>query len=271
MATLKDPHTIETAPPFSTMFPIDPAVLLRITSSMRRGGFASGKAVTVWRDAFGDPGRLVLTDGHTRLAAAIAAGIAAIPVNHQRYGDLGEAIAGTIGEQRDRRNLSTGQIAASIVIELDSGHSYPGQRNDLTGYSAAELAELAGCSKKTIDQLRAIIASGNEQLLADVRAGTLSVKAAYEKSRREVKDTAEREHTPAARPSHSEGDTMSEPTLIYGQSGAGPLSIAPHDEQPGWVHIGWGDGGMYLDGHQLRQLVRALTAAAAASTPYTDD
>jgi hypothetical protein len=53
----------------------------------------------------------------------------------------------------------------------------------------------------------------------------------------------------------------------YGLSGAGPLTVTATAEQPNAVHIGWPTehAGMWLDRRQLRQLVDAIDAAAAAA------
>jgi hypothetical protein len=58
---------------------------------------------------------------------------------------------------------------------------------------------------------------------------------------------------------------------FYGYAGAGPLTVTLYSEpvleqvgrEPKGVHVGWGDGGMYLEPHQARALARFLVDVAA--------
>jgi hypothetical protein len=61
---------------------------------------------------------------------------------------------------------------------------------------------------------------------------------------------------------------------FYGFAGAGPLTVSLyHDEGgEGGVHLGWGDGGMYLTPVQARALARFLVDVAGESNnPRPDD
>jgi hypothetical protein len=52
---------------------------------------------------------------------------------------------------------------------------------------------------------------------------------------------------------------------FYGYAGAGPLTVSLYQDEggQGGVHVGWGDGGMYLEPHQARALARFLVDVAA--------
>jgi ParB-like chromosome segregation protein Spo0J len=183
MAVPKDPKTLEEAEPFVSLFPVDPAVLKMVTASMRDRGFDPDHPLLAWRDAFGEHGRTVVVDGHTRRLAAIKAGVKEVRVTVRRFKDVDEAIAATIGEQATRRNLSSAQLAVYVIEalgRLDDGLRGQGARNDLYGHSARELSEMLGVGTRTIERARKLIDMGDPELLAQVKRGDLSLRAAVE-------------------------------------------------------------------------------------------
>ena len=58
--------------PFRNLFPIRQTVLAEIIDDMNVNGFDFGHPIVVWK--------MIVVDGHTRLKAAIAAGLETVPV-----------------------------------------------------------------------------------------------------------------------------------------------------------------------------------------------
>ena len=178
---LRSPAEVETAAPFTDLFPVRAADVEAIAADIREHGFRSDRALVLWRDAFGDRGRNVLVDGHRRLAAALEVGVDSVPVVTRRYPDLDAAVEAAVTEQVRRRNL-TGDQRASFVLDalptLDGDHGGRGARNDLHGRTAKEVAEMLGVSTSTVERARVLLASGRADLVARVQAGEIGLEAA---------------------------------------------------------------------------------------------
>jgi hypothetical protein len=217
MAVPKDPREIETADPFRSLFPIDPAVRDLVASSIRANGYDPGKPILAWRDAFGEHGRTVVIDGHTRLAVALDLGLDAVLATMRRFDSVDAAIAAAIGEQAQRRNLNPSQLAIHVLTMLDrfdDGFRGQGARNDLYGRSAKQLGEMIGVTSRTIERARQLIAFGDDDLLAQVKAGDIGLKTAIERARRDEDLAPEPE--PAVEP---EPEPESEPIVEHANRG----------------------------------------------------
>src|SRR5262245_48463934 len=99
MAVQKDPRTLQLAEPFVGLFPVDPTRLKLVTDSIRERGYQLDKPVLVWRDAFGERGRQVLVDGHTRHRAALDLKLKEIYATVRQFKNVDAAITAAIGEQ----------------------------------------------------------------------------------------------------------------------------------------------------------------------------
>ena len=49
--------------------------------------------------------------------------------------------------------------------------------------------------------------------------------------------------------------------VIHGQCAPGPLVIDRAEDEPGLVHLGWPNGGMWLNERQVGKLIAALVRA----------
>ena len=176
MAVKKDPRTLELAEPFVSLFPVDPTTLKLVTDSIRERGFQADKPLLVWKDAFGDRGRPVVVDGHTRLRAALDLKLKEIPANMRQFKNVDAAITAGVGEQVQRRNLNREQIAAYVVSILPLLDE---TKDGLRSRTTKQLAAMLGVSTATIDRARGVLASNNEVLIEAVKSGGMSLLAAY--------------------------------------------------------------------------------------------
>ena len=78
--------------PFRNLFPIRQTVLAEIIDDMNVNGFDFGHSIVVWK--------MIVVDGHTRLKAAIAAGLETVPVICRQFNDENEALEYAIRCQR---------------------------------------------------------------------------------------------------------------------------------------------------------------------------
>ena len=85
--------TLKTAEPFCNLFPIRETVLSKIIDDMKKNGFDAGHPIVVWN--------MTVVDGHTRLRAALAAGIETVPVGCRNFTDEDEALEYAIKIQRE--------------------------------------------------------------------------------------------------------------------------------------------------------------------------
>jgi ParB-like chromosome segregation protein Spo0J len=176
MAVKRNPRELEVAEPFATLFPVQAEVLELVKDSIRKDGFMSDKPILAWRDAFGDRGRLVVVDGHTRLKAALALKLDEVPVTGRQFKSVDAAITAGIGEQVQRRNLNREQIAAYVVSILPLLDEVKG---GLRTRTAKQLAQLLGVSVPTIDRARGLLNSGQTDLIEAVKSGEISLLKAY--------------------------------------------------------------------------------------------
>jgi ParB-like chromosome segregation protein Spo0J len=197
MITQLAPVKLETAPPMSTMFPIDDQLLADITTKMKNEGFHKTKPLLVWENAFATESRLVVLDGHTRLAAAKKAKLDMVWVDLKSFSNVTEAYLAGAGEQSGRRNMNRGEIAMRVVrglIELkEAGGRLPTEHR---------LAKALGVSRPTISRAKALVKDGGDDVLALVRDGELSLREAYERVQLAKKHpaTADAPRPPVAKP-----------------------------------------------------------------------
>ena len=175
-----NPKDLKTREPFEGLFPIDPAMLATITASMKADGFDEAQPIVVWQGT--------VIDGHTRLAAAIAAGIVDVPIARKRLVDEDKALAYAIHNQRDRRNMTSADMLRCIAI-VDRRKA-AGERTDLASSdarspdgkprpkSSAETAAIVGTSPATVERARTILDSGDAELRKAVDDGKMSIAGA---------------------------------------------------------------------------------------------
>lgn len=180
----------------STLFPINDQLLTDITTSMKKDGFYKSKPLLVWENAFATEGRLVIVDGHTRLAAAKRANLDMVWADLKPFANVTDAWLTAAGEQSGRRNLSRDKIAVYVVHALtelkEAGGRLPTEH---------QLAKRLGVSRPTISRAKALVKDGGDDLIALVRNKELSLREAYERIQLAKKHPAAAEEpTPAAKP-----------------------------------------------------------------------
>ena len=174
--------TLQTREPFSSLFPVAPAVFGAIAEDMRLNGFDEAHPIILWKE-----GGCVL-DGHTRLAAALECGIADVPVVERSIATDDEAVAYAIRCQRNRRNITDADIVR-WVAEFDKrkmagrpaklpphgGNILP-PRHDRT--SATQAAETLGLSTRKYERARQVVDQAPEEIRNAVAAGAMTINAA---------------------------------------------------------------------------------------------
>ncbi len=167
---------IVTRAPFKNVFTIQSKLLATITDSMKAIGFDVAFPLIVWMKD-----KPILLDGHTRLEAALRAGILEVPVSVKEFDNEDVALAYAISLQLSRRNLSNGEMLR-FVHEMDrlkqKGRKLAHQCANL-GKSARDLGETLGISARHVEQLRKIDREGSPEVKKALEAGDISVKKAY--------------------------------------------------------------------------------------------
>jgi protein gp37 len=178
------------------LFPIRVDDLRAVEASMRGRGYDAAEPLVVWEST--------VVDGHTRLRAAVAAGVERVYVDERSFADKRDALEYAIARQRDRRNLTRPEMTAFIVRAIDALDRLKpaGQRTDLasvearSGKSAAETAETLGVSRAQVERVRAVQSSENEAVKQQLREGSVTIRGAYDAIKQETsakQDSAEPE------------------------------------------------------------------------------
>lgn len=190
-----NPKKIVKRKAFEDLFELDPGIRYAIQADMEVEGFdpahplilAEGPWTTV----------PVLLDGHIRLAAALGAGIKDVPTICKVYKTEKDAIIYAIHTQMDRRNLNEASLI-ELSSQFDLPISKPGpKRESIVELDQAEqirslfdtyplgkpveyLSQSLGISRNKAAKIRAVSQYATEHELQQIRAGTLTISAAYE-------------------------------------------------------------------------------------------
>ena len=162
--------SLKTAEPFCNLFPIRPTVLSEIIEDMNKNGFDAFHPIIVWN--------MTVVDGHTRLRAAVAAGIETVPVVCRNFANEDEALEYAIKTQRNRRNLTDGELL-QFLQKLDF-RKKRGRNAASGGKSSIEVANTLGISSKKVEKLRAISDYGTDEIKNALRRGEYTVNGAYQ-------------------------------------------------------------------------------------------
>ena len=188
--------SIKTAPLFADLLPRTPKAVEEIASSMKECGYDPAAPVVVWASCN------TLVDGHTRLEAARRAGLGEIPAVFRDFESEDEAFEYAVHAQCRRRNL-TGKEIVRLVEQLDRRHARGGDRRSGAAQikppaggiesSAEKTARQLGVSPRTVERVRQVLGSGDNELVDDVKAGKKSLpQAAAEVSRAAARKRAKR-------------------------------------------------------------------------------
>ena len=161
---------LKTAEPFCNLFPIRETVMAEIIDDMNKNGFDASHPIVVWN--------MTVVDGHTRLRAAVAAGIETVPVVCHRFADEDEALDYAIKTQRNRRNLTDWELFQCLQ-KLDF-RKPRGRNAQSRGKSSVTVANTLGISAKKVERLRAISDYGTDEIKDALRRGEYTVNGAYQ-------------------------------------------------------------------------------------------
>ena len=165
---------LNTAEPFKDLFPVREKVLSEIIADMEANGFDAAHPIVVWN--------MVVVDGHTRLRAAIAAGLKNVVIASCDFADENEALEYAINAQRHRRNLTDAELL-KCLRELDQrrhvGRPKKGVAT-LYGRSSTAVAKLLGISRSKVEKLRAINDYASDEIKEAFRQGKYTINGAYQ-------------------------------------------------------------------------------------------
>jgi len=138
------------------------------------------------------------SNGHTRLHAAIAAGIDDVPVVLRAFWDEDTAVEYAIHCQRDRRNLSgadilrwiaevdkrkTAQERAAMAGRPKAGENLTSREVKLSPHharsSAQQTADIVGTSRAKVEKARTVLDKATDEVKEAVEKGEMSINQAY--------------------------------------------------------------------------------------------
>jgi len=166
--------TLKTTEPFCDLFPIRETVLSEIIDDMNENGFDFCHPIVVWN--------MTVVDGHTRLRAAVAAGIEMIPIICRSFDDETAALEYAIKAQRNRRNLTDWELLQCLQ-KLDFRKEVGRPEKNISspqGKSSAAVAIILGISATKVERLRVINDHGTAEIKEALRRGECTVNGAYE-------------------------------------------------------------------------------------------
>lgn len=170
--------------PFKDLFPIRENVLNEIVKDMKQNGFDKSRPIVLWQGH-----GLTVLDGHTRLEAAMRAGIKDVPTALKEFDTKQEALKYTIKCQSNRRNLTEQEIL-QCISELDKRKdrtkNFTPETSKATpvalGKSADETAKILGVGRGKVEKARAVLDKAPDEIKEAVKAGKMSINKAYNKT-----------------------------------------------------------------------------------------
>lgn len=170
--------SLKTVEPFKSLFPIRESVLAEIIDDMTINGFDSGHPIVAWN--------MTAVDGHSQLKAAIAAGLETVPIICRQFADETEALEYAIHCQRNRRNLTDGELLQCLQqLDMRKTVGRPASACSLLhGRSSDLMAETLGVSRGKIEKLRAIHDHSPDAVKEALLRGEYSIHRAYEETMR---------------------------------------------------------------------------------------
>lgn len=172
---------IVTRAPFKNVFTIQSKLLATIADSMKAIGFDGAFPLIVWMKD-----KPVLLDGHTRLKAALQAGVTEVPVIIKHFETDDAAIDYAVRSQRNRRNLSDAEILQCIqTLDKLKKSGRPSMKcvpdgTHFKGRSSKEIADALGVSSRRVERARAVAKSGETEIQDAVKNGDMTVNSAYD-------------------------------------------------------------------------------------------
>ncbi|MDR1507216.1 MAG: ParB/RepB/Spo0J family partition protein [Treponema sp.] len=154
-------------PNISAIFSVSDKRQHKIAERIREFGYDKSQPVTLWNN--------IIVDGHTRLAAAKAAGLDEIPAVEMEFDTYEDALLYSFERQSIRRNLTSAEIMAAASMLTSKTLK---ERNG-TGRSAEILAERLGVSPSLIYKARKMLKEAPEEEIRAIQRGEKSIRAGY--------------------------------------------------------------------------------------------
>ena len=172
--------------PFASIFPIGSDTLDSISKDMETNGFDDIFPIIAWE------GKNIVVDGHTRFAAAKAAGLKEVSVHFKSFENEDDAILYSFHIQRNRRNMSDEDILSCLSL-LDTIHGSRDKGNPtLSRKKTNELrAKELGISPHKVDKARKVMEHGNEQIRESISSGEKSINKAFQEVQEARRESGE--------------------------------------------------------------------------------
>ena len=132
LAKMKMIDEIKVHPSFQTLFSIDDITVSEIAENIKETGYDKSQPVHIWKE------QQILIDGHTRLAAAKAAGMFEIPVYEHSFPDERSALLYAYSLQLNRRNLSDADLVNAVQKYIELGGKTKKGRNNTEASNAVK-------------------------------------------------------------------------------------------------------------------------------------
>ena len=178
---------IEAHPDFQSLFKIDDVLLNRIADSIIKKGFDGSQPVHLWivTDADGTVHKYLI-DGYTRIAALKQAGHETVPYFEHKFETFDEAYKYVLSLQVNRRNLEGSELLrnGSKLMGTDFVQNAEGKKSEV-------IAEVLGVSDRTVEKAISVAENADEETLAKIESGELSVNKAYKQAKEKAKEKAE--------------------------------------------------------------------------------
>ena len=187
---LKERETslIQTRPPFSNLFQIDKNTLVAVKERMEKHGYDNAFPLILWGD--------VLIDGHTRLKAALLAGIEKVPIEVKEFDNEKDALRYAIHNQRDRRNMGDAELLRCIrEVDMPMSKEDAGAKG---GKAEAEhiepthkvTAKVLGLGQSVVSDARTVLT--DVEATKEVEEGKTTIRKAAKKVRAAKKKPKEK-------------------------------------------------------------------------------
>lgn len=176
-------NEIENHPDFQSLFKIDNELLERITSSINENGFDASQPVHIWiiEDDDGSIHKYLI-DGYTRLSALRKAGHETVPYFEHKFENFEEAYKYVLGLQVNRRNIESSELLRNVLKLLRTDFI-----QNTEGKKSEAIAEILGVSDRTVEKAIAVSENADEETLAKIESGELSVNKAYKQEKEKSK------------------------------------------------------------------------------------
>ena len=181
---------IEEHPDFKSLFKIDDELLKRITNSIDDDGFDNSQPVHIWKVTEVDGTvHYYLIDGYTRIKALKQLGYETVPYFEHNFKTFEEAYKYVLGLQVNRRNLESSELLRNVsrLLGTDFVQNAEGKKSEI-------IAEVLGVSDRTVEKAISVSENADEETLAKIESGELSVNKAYKQEK--AKKKAERNVSP---------------------------------------------------------------------------